>query len=192
MNLYFWLFVLLAALGTVLEIHLVLHIGNSFRYRIRLKLAGVPVLQKAQEGAGDEKRVSAKTVRGMFAMDRRVLWALWRGGHVKKALKVIRFERCTLQARFSFPDAALTAMSCAALHTLVRTLSCCMAPASFPLSGQVEMNYRGEGTVIRIRCIFSARLGMLLAAALYLALAVIWTRAGIMKAEEEKYAAASH
>ena len=191
MNLYFWLFVLLAVLGTPLEIHLVLHIGKGFRYRIRLKLGGAAVVQKNQEDEA-EKRISVRTVRGMFAMDRRILWALWRGGHVKKALTAIRFERCTLQARLSFQDAALTAMSCAALHTLVQTLSCCMAPASFPLSGRVEMNYRGEGTRIRIGCIFSARLGMLLAATLRLALAVVSVRAGIMKAEEEQYAAASH
>ena len=194
MNMYFWLFGIAGILSGPMTLHVTLRLGKGIRYHIRLRAAGLPLAQKDEQGGeAEEKMLSAKTARGLFAMDGRLIWPLIHQGHLFRAVKVMRLETMSVRIRLSFADAAATAVSFSAIRTFVHALLLC-AGRTFPLHGQVEMNYAAEGSEVLVRSIFSARLGSLLAAALRLALAAARVRAGIShpKTEEEQYAAASH
>lgn len=72
----------------------------------------------------------------------------------------VHLESAYLHVRFSFDDAAVTALCYAALQTLLRTLACAGAlPRT--LDGRVEMDFRAEGTEVFASGIIGARLGSL-------------------------------
>ena len=192
MNAYFWIFVFAAVLSLPLVMEVTLRMDQKLRYRVRFHLAGVKVAQKReQDEEAQEKVLSVKTARGLFSLDGRLAWRLLHGGHVMKALRVMRLKSVCVHARFSFQDAAATALCFSGARMLLQTWMMCTAKPVL-LSGRMEMDYAGSGTQIRLECIFSCRLGILLSAALRLASAVLSERSELMKTEEEPYAAASH
>ena len=192
MNVYFWLFASAAILSLPLAMEVTLRLDQKLRYRIRFHLAGVRVAQKRkQDEEAGENVVSAQTAKGLFSLDGRLAWRLLRGGHVLKALRVMKLDSIHVHARLSFQDAALTAVAFSGFRMVAQTLLLCLRP-SVHIGGRVEMDYAGQGTQARLQCIFSCRLGILLAAALRLVAAILSARSELMKTEEEPYAAASH
>ena len=93
--------------------------------------------------------------------------------------------------RFSFDDAAATALCYAAVQTLLRTLACAGVLPRV-LDGRVEMDFQAKGTEVFASGIISARLGSLGMAAIQLGAALLGERARRNRSEEETYAAASH
>jgi len=194
MNVYFWLFGIAGVLSIPMTLQVTLRAGRKIHYHVRFRAAGLPLAQKEEQGDEAEERVfSRQTARGLFALDGKMVWPLIRQGHVMRAVRVMRLEKLFIRIRLSFADAAITAMSFAAVRAFAQTLLLCTQRA-LPLEGRVETGDVNEGTEVLVRGIFSARLGSLLAAALRLALAAVRVRAGIShgKTEEEQYAAASH
>ena len=128
---------------------------------------------------------SGAVMKGMRGWDYGMLVSLVRDDHFGHLLRLFEWRDAELRARISFEDAALTAI----LYGLVRTvLQTAAHIRPLPWKGRVEMDFRGEGTRISFRCIATARLGMLMAAAVRLWLAAIGYRAK-RSAEEEGYAA---
>lgn len=192
MNVYFWLFGIAGILSVPMTLQATLRMDGKIHYHIRLRAGGLPLAEKDEQGEGAEEKVfSRQTARGLFTLDGRVVWPMIHQGHLVRAVKVMRLEKLYVRIRLSFQDAATTAMSFAALRILVQTLLSCVQ-TTLPLDGRVEMNYAAQGSEVLVRSIFSARLGSLLAAALRLMLAALRVRRGILKTEEEHYAAASH
>ena len=193
MNLYFWLFSLCAVLSVPIRIHVSARLGREVRYRMRMQAAGLPVVKKkTEEERTDEETVdSAKMAKRLFALDGPLVFSLLREGHLKRAMHALRVELFYVHARLSFENAALTAMSYAAVRTFLQTaLLCLHHPPT--IQGRVEMDFRQQGSEVFVRCILSARLGSLLAAALRLFAAILRIRARLLTKEEENYAAASH
>jgi len=192
MNGYFWLFAFASIMGLPLVMEITLRMDRKLRYRIRFRLAGLRVAQKReQEEEAEEKVLSAKTAKGLFSLDGRLAWSLLRGGHVMKALRVMHLDSIHIHVRFSFQDAALTALAFSTVRMISQTILMCIGN-SVSVFGRVEMDYAGQGTQARVQCIFSCRLGILLAAALRLVTAILCARSELMKTEEEPYAASSH
>ena len=192
MNVYFWMFGIAGLLAVPMTLQVTLRAGNGLHYHVRLRAAGLPLAQKDEQGEEAEEKVfSRQTARGLFSLDGKMVWPLIHQGHLVRAVKVMRLEKLHVRIRLSFQDAAATAVSFAAVRTLVQTLLSC-AQTTLPLEGRVEMNYAAQGSEVLVRGIFSARLGSLLAAALRLMRAALRVRTRILKTEEEPYAAASH
>ena len=119
------------------------------------------------------------------------LVSLFRQGHIGRFVNAFSLTDSYLYLRISFQDAAMTAMCYAAARVFLQTLLLCRNQRS-RLRGRVEMNFQNRGTEMEAECIFSARMGNLLAAILRLTIAVIRMRLANFRAEEKKYAAASH
>lgn len=185
MNPYFWLFSLYAFLITPIRVHVSVRIGKGVWYRVRLQAAGLPFVRKTDAPEAEEPVQQEDVARTLSGWQPFV--QLVREGEVQKALRVIHMETLYVHARFSFNDAALTALCYAGLHTLLRTLfHCGLSPRA--LSGRVEADFDGRGTQLFVRSIISARLGSLVPAAIRL-----WTAyAKHARLKEETYAAASH
>ena len=192
MNWYFWLFSTYALLITPVTAHVNLRIGQCVRYRLRIQAAGLPLIRRTeQEEDAQEKTVdSRRMANGLLALDGRMLFALFREGHVKRVLRAFRLHSALVHVRISFHDAALTALSYAALRTILQTVLGCI-PDPDRIRGRVEMNFDAAGSEIFVRCILSARLGNLLAAMVRMGAAVIRLRTAAMT-EEGTYAEASH
>ncbi len=193
MNPYFWLFAVCALLMTPITANISVRFSHGVRYRFRLQAAGLPFLQKKEENHPEEEEVDARdAVRGALSPELPVLISLWRGGDIQRALRSLQLEAVYLRAHLSFSDAAATAVAYAFVRTVAQTLALC-ARDSARVQGRVEANFREDGSELFVRCIVSARLGSLGAAAIRLGMAVKRARAKLSTAEEENHAeAASH
>lgn len=191
MNLYFWAFSLYALMITPLNAFVCVRIGREVRYRVRLRLAGIPLWRKGWKAEKENRVDSEKLTQGIIRLDRKLLWRLIRMGEARTALSAIRLEQATVHAKLSMHDAAATALLFAGLRTLLQTIALC-SPKCFALKGHLQADFRAEGTEIMVECMISARLGNLLAAGARLWLAAVNARADLSLAEEENNAAASH
>ena len=190
MNPYFWLFSLCAVLAAPLRLHIRVRFGREMRYRIRLQMVGLPIVKKETEenDAAEETVDSARMAKGLFSLDRTLALSLLRQGHMTRLFKTFHLESVHIRALLSFENAALTAMSYAAARVAVQTALICMGRPAV-INGRVEMDFHQKGTEVLVRCILSARLGSLFLSALRLLAAIIRTRAGLLKAKEDPYAA---
>ena len=193
MNPYLLAFSIYALLITPVTLHASVRVGRQVRYRLRVQAAGLPFIRKTEEPPPQEERTVheedvARTLSEPW------LWPALRAiglKRLKRLLRVVHLESAYLHVRFSFDDAAATALSYAALQTLLRTLACAGAlPRT--LGGRVEMDFRAEGTEVFASGIIGARLGSLGMAAIQLGAALLAERARRNRTEEETYAAASH
>lgn len=192
MNWYFWLFSLYALLITPVTVHVSLRIGHGVRYRLRIQAAGLPFIRRseADESEGEKKMDSQQMAKGIFALDGRLLFSLFREGYFKRVFKAFRLQSAWVHVRISFADAAQTALCYAALRAALQTvLGCLKGPGA--VRGRAEMDFDAEGSEIFARCILSARLGNLTAAMVSLGAAMIRLRAAAIT-EEGTYAEASH
>jgi len=191
LNLYFWLFALYALLITPVGAQVHIRIDHGLHYRFRLRAAGLPVLRKKKEEKEPQETHlrSGDVMKGMKDWDYGMFAVLMRQGHFGRILRLFEWRDLEVRARISFEDAALTAM----VYTLIRTvLQTAAHIRPLPVKGRVEMDFQGEGTQLSLRCIATARLGNITAAAIRLWLAAASYRAKGSAAEEETYAAASH
>ena len=193
MNPYLLSFSIYALLITPVTLHCSVRVGKAVRYRLRIQAAGLPFIRKTKEPSPQEERTVheedvARTLSEPW------LWPALRAiglKRLKRLLRAVHLESAYLHVRFSFDDAAATALSYAALQTLLRTLACAGAlPRT--LGGRVEMDFRAEGTEVFASGIIGARLGSLGMAAIQLGAALLGERARRNRTEEETYAAASH
>ena len=188
MNLYFWLFSFCALLMTPVGVQGHIRIDHGIHYRIRIRAAGLPVLRKKKKEEPDVPLHSGDVMKSMRGWDHGLFVSLLREGHFSRLLRSFKWQDTELRARISFADAAQTAIVYGAVRTVLQAAAC-IRP--FSLRGRVEMDFQGAGTQISLRCIATARLGSLMAAALRLWAASAAYRAK-RSAEEENYAAASH
>lgn len=193
MNPYLMAFSIYVLLITPVTLHASVRVGRQVRYRLRVQAAGLPFIRKTEEPPPQEERTVheedvARTLSEPW------LWPALRAiglKRLKRLLRAVHLESAYLHVRFSFDDAAVTALSYAALQTLLRTLACAGAlPRT--LGGRVEMDFRAEGTEVFASGIIGARLGSLGMAAIQLGAALLAERARRNRTEEETYAAASH
>ena len=193
MNPYLMAFSIYALLITPVTLHASVRVGRQVRYRLRVQAAGLPFIRKTKEPSPQEERTVheedvARTLSEPW------LWPALRAiglKRLKRLLRAVHLESAYLHVRFSFDDAAATALSYAALQTLLRTLACAGAlPRT--LGGRVVMDFRAEGTEVFASGIIGARLGSLGIAAIQLGAALLAERARRNRTEEETYAAASH
>lgn len=193
MNPYLLAFSIYALLITPVTLHCSVRVGKAVRYRLRLQAAGLPFIRKTKEPPPQEERTVheedvARTLSEPW------LWPALRAVGVKRlirALRAVHLESAYVHVRFSFDDAAATALSYAGLQTLLRALACAgVLPRT--LEGRVEMDFRAEGTEVFASGIIGARLGSLGMAAIQLGAALLAERARLNRTEEETYAAASH
>ena len=189
MNLYFWAFSFYVLMITPVSVQAHILIEHGIHYRLRLRAAGLPVLRKIKQEQPDEKLHSIDMLKGMKQWDAGLAASLIREGHLGRLWRLFQWRDCEIHARISFEDAALTATTYAVIRTVAQTWA---HIHPLPVRGHVEMDFQGKGAMLSLRCIASARLGSLLAAAVRLWLAVIRYRAGRLSAEEENYASASH
>jgi len=190
MNPYFWLFSLCALLMTPVTAHVSVRFSHGLHYRIRLQAAGLPFAQKTEkEEQQEEETVQTTSIAKRFlTMDHQLLNQLLRGGHMGRALKVLRIQAVDLHARIAFSDAAATALVYALGCTALQSVFACV-PRRYALRVRLEADWNGGGTEIGLRCIAGARLGNLALAAICLGLAALRTRSGLAKEEQH---AASH
>ncbi len=186
MNLYFWLFVLLSLLITPVSAELHIRVERGVHYRARLRVAGVRVARREDQPDAEKQLQAGNVMKGMKGWDHALAFTLFRQGHLQRVFRVMTWRNVEVHARISFEDAALTALAYAFVRTVLQTVA---HGRPLPVKGRVEADFRGQGTALSFRGIASARLGMLLAAAIRLWLAASAERAKRGKAEEEQYAA---
>lgn len=193
MNPYLMAFSIYVLLITPVTLHASVRVGRQVRYRLRVRAAGLPFIRKTEEPPPQEERTVheedvARTLSEPW------LWPALRAiglKRLKRLLRAVHLESAYLHVRFSFDDAAVTALSYAALQTLLRTLACAgVLPRT--LEGRVEMDFQAKGTEVFASGIIGARLGSLGMAAIQLGAALLAERARRNRTEEETYAAASH
>ncbi len=192
MNWYFCLFALYVLFITPLTFHVSVRIGQGVHYRVKVQAAGLPVAwRKGEPQKQKEKQLSSrKTVRKLLSTDGGMLLSLLRCGALNRLCSVFRVQNVWVHIRFSFADAAQTALCYAALRLLLQTLFSCV-PRTAAVNGRAEADFRAQGTEMFVRCILSARLGMLITALARTGAAVIRLRMAAA-AKEETYAEASH
>lgn len=193
MNPYLLAFSIYALLITPVTLHCSVRVGKAVRYRLRIQAAGLPFIRKTKEPPPQEERTVheedvARTLSEPW------IWPAIRAvglRRLKRLLRALHLESAYLHVRFSFDDAAATALCYAALQTLLRTLACAGVLPRV-LDGRVEMDFQAKGTEVFASGIISARLGSLGMAAIQLGAALLGERARRNRTEEETYAAASH
>lgn len=193
MNPYLLAFSIYALLITPVTLHCSVRVGKAVRYRLRIQAAGLPFIRKTKEPPPQEERTVheedvARTLSEPW------IWPAIRAvglRRLKRLLRAIHLESAYLHVRFSFDDAAATALCYAAVQTLLRTLACA-GVLPLVLDGRVEMDFQAKGTEVFASGIISARLGSLGMAAIQLGAALLGERARRNRTEEETYAAASH
>lgn len=193
MNPYLLAFSIYALLITPVTLHCSVRVGKAVRYRLRIQAAGLPFIRKTKEPPPQEERTVheedvARTLSEPW------IWPAIRAvglRRLKRLLRAIHLESAYLHVRFSFDDAAATALCYAAVQTLLRTLACAGVLPRV-LDGRVEMDFQAKGTEVFASGIISARLGSLGMAAIQLGAALLGERARRNRTEEETYAAASH
>jgi len=191
MNLYFWLFALYALLITPVGAQVHIRIDHGVHYRVRLRAAGLPVLRKKKE-EDPKQEISLRSgdmMKGMKNWDYGLFAMLMHEGHFGRILRLFEWQDLNIRARISFEDAALTAMIYALTRTVLQTVSHIHPP---PVKGRVDMDFQGNGTRLSLRCIATARLGSITAAAIRLWLASARYQAKRSAKEETYAAAASH
>lgn len=193
MNPYLLAFSIYALLITPVTLHASVRVGRQVRYRLRVQAAGLPFIRKTKEPTPQEERTVheedvARTLSEPW------IWPMLRAiglKRLKRMLCILHLESAYIHVRFSFDDAAATALCYAALQTLLRALACAEAlPRA--LDGRVEMDFQAKGTEVFASGIIGARLGSLGMAAIQLGAALLDERARRKRTEEETYAAASH
>lgn len=191
MNVYFWCFALYALWITPIGLEISLRAGRDVRWRIRVQAAGLSAWSRTQseEDMRKEQPVDGReTVRRMLSPDAPELILLWREGHIRRFLKAWHLQSLYLHARISQPDAAQTAMLFASARVLLQALL--HAPAvQKRLHGSLQADFQARGSQLFLRCIVTARLGNLVAAALRLAVAACQIHSRLSAKEEESYAA---
>ena len=193
MNPFLLAFSIYALLITPVTLHCSVRVGKAVRYRLRIQAAGLPFIRKTKEPPPQEERTVheedvARTLSEPW------IWPAIRAvglRRLKRLLRAIHLESAYLHVRFSFDDAAATALCYAAVQTLLRTLACAGVLPRV-LDGRVEMDFQAKGTEVFASGIISARLGSLGMAAIQLGAALLGERARRNRTEEETYAAASH
>ena len=193
MNPYLLAFSIYALLITPVTLHCSVRVGKAVRHRLRIQAAGLPFIRKTKEPPPQEERTVheedvARTLSEPW------IWPAIRAvglRRLKRLLRAIHLESAYLHVRFSFDDAAATALCYAAVQTLLRTLACAGVLPRV-LDGRVEMDFQAKGTEVFASGIISARLGSLGMAAIQLGAALLGERARRNRTEEETYAAASH
>ena len=193
MNPYLLAFSIYALLITPVTLHCSVRVGKAVRYRLRIQAAGLPFIRKTKEPPPQEERTVheedvARTLSEPW------IWPAIRAvglRRLKRLLRALHLESAYLHVRFSFDDAAATALCYAAVQTLLRTLACAGVLPRV-LDGRVEMDFQAKGTEVFASGIISARLGSLGMAAIQLSAALLGERARRNRTEEETYAAASH
>ena len=193
MNPYLLAFSVYALLITPVTLHGSVRVGRAVRYRLRVQAAGLPFVRRTKEPPPQEERTVheedvARTLSEPW------IWPAIRAvglRRLKRLLRAIHLESAYLHVRFSFDDAAATALCYAAVQTLLRTLACAGVLPRV-LDGRVEMDFQAKGTEVFASGIISARLGSLGMAAIQLGAALLGERARRNRTEEETYAAASH
>ena len=193
MNPYLLAFSIYALLITPVTLHCSVRVGKAVRYRLRIQAAGLPFIRKTKEPPPQEERTVheedvARTLSEPWIWPAIRVVGLRR---LKRLLRAIHLESAYLHVRFSFDDAAATALCYAAVQTLLRTLACAGVLPRV-LDGRVEMDFQAKGTEVFASGIISARLGSLGMAAIQLGAALLGERARRNRTEEETYAAASH
>jgi len=183
LNPYFWFFAIYAVLITPFTIHGSVRLEKTLRWKIQLRLAGLPLLHT---GKGGEAQ---KTADVLASADVRLLAALLKDGSIRRFVSVFKMERFDIYARLSLNDAALTATLYALLRTVLQTLAVCGA-LTRTVNGRVEVDFESRGSQMALDGIFACRLGSLGLAAIRLGMAM--ARQKRLSAEEEAYAAASH
>jgi len=184
MNWYFWLFAIYALLITPVTAHVSLRIGRGVRYRLRMQAAGLPFIRKSEDGESAEEKMvnSQQMAKGLFALDGRMLFSLFRAGHFQRVFKAFHLQSAWVHVRLSFADAAQTALGYAMLRAVLQTLLGCL-PDPQVIRGRAEMNFEAEGSEIFVRCILSARLGNLAAAMVRMGATMLRLRAAAITEE---------
>lgn len=126
MNPYLLAFSIYALLITPITLHVSVRVGRQVRYRLRVQAAGLPFLRKIKEPQPQEEHTVheedvARTLSEPW------IWPALRAiglKRLRRALHAVHLESAYLHVRFSFDDAAATALCYAALQTLLRTLAC--------------------------------------------------------------------
>ncbi|MBP3647693.1 MAG: hypothetical protein J6K55_14850 [Clostridia bacterium] len=189
MNPYFWFFAVYAFLITPVTVHAGVRIDHGIRWRIRLLVAGVPVMRK-NKAEESEKKMEAKTLAQSLSSPKRgLITALIRDGTFKRLLMAFRLERLHVQARLSFSDASATAISYTLIRTVMEILHRCGALPP-KITGYIGADFNAQGTEMELQGIFSARLGKVAFAGVRLGISALRHRAEL--ATEEKQYAASH
>ena len=147
MNPYLLAFSIYALLITPVTLHCSVRVGKAVRYRLRIQAAGLPFIRKTKEPPPQEERTVheedvARTLSEPW------IWPAIRAvglRRLKRLLRAIHLESAYLHVRFSFDDAAATALCYAAVQTLLRTLACAGVLPRV-LDGRVEMDFQAKGT----------------------------------------------
>lgn len=191
MNPYFWFFSLYAFLITPVTVHAGIRIDHGVHWRLRLLIAGLPVMRKSKAGNDfEEKTLEAKSLAQSLASPKRgMVMALIHDGSLKRLMRAFHCERMHIRAELSFADAAATAVSYAVIRTLVETLHRC-GTLSNKITGYVGADFNARGTDVELQGIFSARLGRVAITGIRLGISALRHRAEL--ATEEKQYAASH
>lgn len=193
LNPYFWFFALWSAMITPVTFHVEWYIGKKVRWKVQLRAAGVPLLQRQtrDHAPGRKKAAHVRVAEALAAGEGRTAAALIRTGALGRFLKSFRLDRLTLHLSLSPADAAMTAVLYALIRNVLQTLALCgVMPKR--TDGRVEMDFHSLGTQFHLQGIISCRLGTLGLAAGRLFWAARCEREKWMTAEEEGHAAASH
>ena len=121
MNPYLLAFSIYALLITPITLHVSVRVGRQVRYRLRAQAAGLPFLRKIKEPQPQEEHTVheedvARTLSEPW------IWPALRAiglKRLRRALHAVHLESAYLHVRFSFDDAAVTALCYAALAELI-------------------------------------------------------------------------
>lgn len=175
MNPYFVCFSAYAALILPLTLRFRVRLGGQAGYRLRLQAAGLPfVFRHAPEDKRDERPFPRREMAQALAHpDMALLRAALNGRVLSRALRGLEWRELDLYARFSFPDAAQTALWYGGTRTALRALN---AAGALPpvLRWRLRADFSGQGTEAVVLGIVSFRLGSLLPVAA--AFARAWLR----------------
>lgn len=186
MNPYFWFFALYALMITPLGIQFHIRLDHGIHYRIRMRVSGFPVFRAKQTEEAPEKPIDSQDLLKNLNSRTFGFWIKFiREGELRRLLRLFAWQDAELRIRLSFQDAAGTSLLFAAIRAFLQTAA---SIRPLPIKGGVEMDFRGEGAQLSFRCIASARLGNITAAALRLWLAFARYQAA-QTAKEENHAA---
>ncbi len=193
MNLYLVAFSVYALLITPVTLHVSVRVRHKVSYRVRVQAAGLPFIFKTgkDEPHKEQPLHGEDVARAIARPGWRPLLSALHMRRVATLLRAMKLRSVYVHVRFSFADAALTALSYAACRTVLETLVRCRAlPGG--LTGRVEMDFQAQGTEIFARGIIGARLGSIGFAAILLGASLLGAHGQKDEAKEETYAAASH
>lgn len=188
MNLYFILFSVYAAAITPLTLRFRLRLGKQSGYRLQLQAAGLPfVRRRTSDDHSDEQPIQEQDVAQTLAgADMTLIRALLRPPVLRRLWQLFSWRELELYIRFSFVDAAYTALGFCMSRTLFQTLQTAGAlPPIF--KWRTEADFNAQGSELLFQGIVTFRLGSLLPAATTFALA--YRRAQIGQRKVERHAA---